>query len=230
MPFFTCFRPASNCGLISAMSCAGFATSRSSAGSTSLSEMKLTSTVTKSATLGKPRRIERADVGLFQRNDGRVLVQSRMQLLAPDIDRIDAPRAARQQHIGETAGRSAGIETDAARWLEPEMFERGRELQPAARDPWMVWRSDELRIRSDRVGSLAEQDAVRRHVTGRDRGLRPGAALEQAALDKDDIGALARSQARLITPIFSRPSASNTLATMPFWSRPALAYMAFGES
>ena len=110
------------------------------------------------------------------------------------------------------------------------MTEGGDEFQPAPRHPRMVRRRFKPRVRSDGVGRLAEQDAVGRHVTGRDRGLRPGAALEQAALDKNDIGALARDQARLMTPIFSRPSASNTFATMPFWSRPALAYIAFGES
>ena len=44
------------------------------------------------------------------------------------------------------------------------------------------------------------------------------------------LAGIERNQARLITPIFSRPSASNTLATMPFESRPAFAYIAFGES
>ena len=37
-----------------------------------------------------------------------------------------------------------------------------------------------------------------------------------------------KRQARRMTPIFSRPSASNTLATMPF-VEPALAYIAFGR-
>src|SRR5437868_4337817 len=39
-----------------------------------------------------------------------------------------------------------------------------------------------------------------------------------------------RCQARFTAPIFSRPSASNTFATMPFESSPAFAYIAFGES
>ncbi len=39
--------------------------------------------------------------------------QPRMQLAAPDVDRVDAPRAAREQHLGEAAGRGADVETDA---------------------------------------------------------------------------------------------------------------------
>ena len=38
-----------------------------------------------------------------------------MQLAVPDIDRVDAPGAACEQHLGETAGRGADIEADAAR-------------------------------------------------------------------------------------------------------------------
>ena len=69
-----------------------------------------------------------------------------MQLAAPDIDRIDAPRAAREQHVGEAAGRSADIEADAPRRIEAEMIERGGELQPAARDPRMLGVGFEHRI------------------------------------------------------------------------------------
>ena len=47
MPFLRWARPASNCGLISAMSRAGGRASASAAGSTSLSEMKLTSMTTR---------------------------------------------------------------------------------------------------------------------------------------------------------------------------------------
>src|SRR5947209_1910806 len=72
---------------------------------------------------------------------------------------------------------------------------------------------------------------VGRHAPRRDRRVRLGAAHKQAALDENDVSALARDlYARRITPIFSRPSASKTFATMPFVSRPALAYIAFGES
>ena len=37
-----------------------------------------------------------------------------MQLVAADIDRVDPPGAAREQHFGESAGRGADIETDAS--------------------------------------------------------------------------------------------------------------------
>ena len=60
-----------------------------------------------------------------------------MQLPMPDIDRVDAPCAAREQHLGEAAGRGADIEADAASRIEAEMIERGRELHAAARHPGM---------------------------------------------------------------------------------------------
>ena len=60
-----------------------------------------------------------------------------MKLAAADIDRIDAPRAAREQHLGEAAGRGADIEADAARDIDAEMVERRRKLDAAARHPGM---------------------------------------------------------------------------------------------
>ena len=45
-----------------------------------------------------------------------------MQLAAADIDGIDVPGAACEQHLGEAAGRGADVETDVARGIEPEMI------------------------------------------------------------------------------------------------------------
>ncbi len=40
-----------------------------------------------------------------------------MQLVASDIDRVDPPRAAREQHLGEAAGRGADVETERGRTI-----------------------------------------------------------------------------------------------------------------
>ena len=192
MPFFRCFGPASNCGLISATSCAGRRSSRIERRQHQLERDEADIDRGEIRRLGETRRIERADVGLLERDDRRMAAQPRVQLTAPDIDRVDAPRTAREQHLGEAAGRGADIEADAARRIEAEMIERRDKLQrrrarptdaPAAR------RS--ARIGRDLVRGLAQHDAIGRHAAGRDRGLRPGAALEQAALDQQHVGALA---------------------------------------
>ena len=52
------------------------------AGSTSLSEMKLTSSDGKIRRLGQQRGIERADIGLLERDDVGASAQTRMQLAA----------------------------------------------------------------------------------------------------------------------------------------------------
>ena len=90
----------------------------------------------------------------FERHDLGPPAQARMQLAAPDIDGIDAPRAAREQHLGEAAGRGADIEADAARRIDAEMVERGRELHAAARDPGMRRRGAQRRIGGDLVRRL----------------------------------------------------------------------------
>lgn len=115
-----------------------------------------------------------------------------MQLAAPNIDRVDAPRAAREQDLGEASRGGADIEADAACRIKAGMIECGLKLEGAARDPRMLARGFEPRIRRDRLRGLAQGDAVGRDKSGRNRGLRSCAALEQAAFDEDDIGALAR--------------------------------------
>ena len=67
------------------------------------------------------------------RDDIVTAAQARMQLIAADIDRVDAPRAAREQDLGEAAGRGADVEADAIRHVEREMIERERKLDAAAR-------------------------------------------------------------------------------------------------
>ena len=76
--------------------------------------MKLTSMVTRSGGASKLDAGERADVGLFERDDLRSPAQARVQLPAADIDRIDPLRAALEQHLREAAGRGADVEADAA--------------------------------------------------------------------------------------------------------------------
>ena len=64
-----------------------------------------------------------------------------MQLVAADIHGVDPAGAAREQDFGESAGRSADIETDAPARVEQgialEMIERSAELYAAARNVGM---------------------------------------------------------------------------------------------
>ena len=121
-----------------------------------------------------------------------------MQLPASDIDRVDELGAALQQHLREAAGGGADIEADAAARIEAEMIERRGELHPAARDVRMRRCRAQARIHRDRLRCLAHGDVVGDDQAGRDRGLRLGAAVEQAALDQQAIGALAGGHANSI--------------------------------
>src|SRR6266851_2228031 len=115
-----------------------------------------------------------------------------MKLAGADVERINASRAAGDQHLRESAGRGAHIETDTARDGDAEAGERVVELDAAARYPGKGRLSHERRIDRDGVGSLAHRSGVRRDKPGRDRSLGLGAAFEQATLDEQDVGALAR--------------------------------------
>ena len=77
--------------------------------------MKLTSTVAKS---GGSEKRDGSSVRMSVSSIETILItaaQEGMKLIAADIDRIDAPRAALQQHLGKPAGRGADIEADAVR-------------------------------------------------------------------------------------------------------------------
>ncbi len=72
------------------------------------------------------------------------------------------------------------------------MIERRRKLDAAARDIRMLGLGLDQRGGGDFLRGLAHRRAVGGDPAGGDRGLRAGAALEQAARDQQAIGALAR--------------------------------------
>jgi hypothetical protein len=115
-----------------------------------------------------------------------------MKLLVPHVDGVNLPCAAREQHIREAAGGGADIETDASRGIEAEMIERRDKLHASARDPRMRGLRAQRRMRRNFIGGFAQHGAVGRHQARGDRSLRSGAALKQAALDENDVCALAR--------------------------------------
>ncbi len=131
--------------------------------------------------------IELANVGAFERHDLRPVAQARMQLVAADVDRVDPARAARQQHLGEAAGRGADVEADAAGDVEAEPVERMRELDAGARHPRERRLGADDRLGGDLRRRLGDRHVVGGHQPGGDGGLRLGAALEQAALDEQAI-------------------------------------------
>src|SRR6185437_14504550 len=78
--------------------------------------------------VGETRAVERANVGLLERDEGAAAAQFWMQLVAADIDRIDALRAALEQDFGKAAGRRADVEANAVLNVEAEAIERRRQF------------------------------------------------------------------------------------------------------
>ena len=76
------------------------------------------------------------------------------------------------------------------------MVQRRRELHAAARHPGVRRRGLQDRIDGNLIGRALHRNVVRRDETGGDRGLRLGAALEQAAFDQQPIGAHAGCHGR----------------------------------
>src|SRR5690606_20778771 len=76
-----------------------------------------------------------AGVGAFENDDPRVLAQLPGELAVADVDGIDAHRAARQQDVGEAAGRSPDVEADEAGGIDGETVQAMDELQAATGNP-----------------------------------------------------------------------------------------------
>ena len=146
----------------------------------------------------------------------------------PDIDGVDDPRAARQQHVGEAAGRGAGVQAGHARRdrrrtrrAPPPACRRARDAQRGPRDD---------RDRASAVDQLtglqrAAAGAGELHLTGQQERLGGGAARRQPAIDEELIEADPRHAGQAALALdgspggaaagASRPSASRTWARMP---------------
>ena len=136
-------------------------------------------------------RRERARVDAFERADARVRREARIELSVADIDGDDLRRAAREQDVGEASGRGADVEADEARRIEREGVERGGKLDPAARRPGVGRLGFDRRVARNLFRGLLERDPADADQPGRDRGLRAGPARKEAALDENDVRALA---------------------------------------
>ncbi len=79
-----------------------------------------------------------AGVDVLAHDHARVGAQAPVELSVADVERDDLPRAALQQHVGEAAGRRADVERERAGDLDAERVERVREFQPPATDVRMI--------------------------------------------------------------------------------------------
>src|SRR5271154_3817885 len=110
------------------------------------------------------------------------------------------PRAAPEQDVGEASGRGADVEADEAGGIEPECVERGGKLDPAARDIRVGRLGLDRRVVGQGRGRLRQRDPADADKARRDRSLRPRPARKEAALNENDIRALAHA----LTPALSR--------------------------
>ena len=112
-----------------------------------------------------------------------------MQLVAADLDRIALPCPARQQDLGEAAGRGSHIQTDPTRRIDPEFIQRRDKLARRPRHPGMGRLGLHLRPVRDFLGRLGQHLAIHHHLAGRNRLLGLGPGFEMSGIDEIAIGA-----------------------------------------
>ena len=101
-----------------------------------MSEMKLTSQVTKSGFVGSEAGVKATRIGPLARYDARIAGEiAACNWPCPTSTQTTFGRAAREKHMGEAAGRGADVETAMPGGIEAESIESSGELDAAARDP-----------------------------------------------------------------------------------------------
>ena len=177
----------------------------------------------------------------------RVGAEPGMQLVAPDVDRVNMRSAARQEHVREAAGRRADIDAGPAGWIDSEAIEGGCELYTAAGHPGIGWLGFDLCTRGHDLRRPHDAVPIDSHKTGFDRLSRLGPARAQSYGHQGEVEATGRyndavgrtaAQAGVPARLMPRgravacsiPSTFITVSTMPLASSPACAYMISGLS
>ena len=118
----------------------------------------------------------------------RIGAKSPIELAVSDIDRDDGGGAALEQHVGESARRGADVQRAAAGGKDAEGVERGRELDAAAGDVWMIrLRELDARVGGDRRAGLRFDLTVDRDLPGENQRPRALAGRDEAAGDEGDV-------------------------------------------
>ena len=171
------------------------------AGSTRRRLMKLRSSVARSIGSGSSRSV--AQVRALHAHHARVVAQALDELGAPHVDGVDDPRAASEQHVGEAAGRGAGIEAGEAGRVDLEGVERCLELVARPARPLRLLEHRDRCVRRHELPGLELPTPVEFHVAGVDERLGLGARPGQAALGQE----LVESHSRHARMVGGAPSA-----------------------
>ena len=162
-PLRTSLRPASNCGLTSAMTSAPGRSTGGTTGRIRRKEMNDTSIQTISTGPGEIRQRQVASVEVLNHHHARIVSQRPVELPVPDVERNHSCRAPLEEYVGESASRCADVERIAAGHDDPECVERVGQLQAAASDVWMVGSDQrDVRARPSTLCARLRHHAVRR--------------------------------------------------------------------
>src|SRR5829696_3835024 len=92
--------------------------------------------------------------------DPGVLSQTPIELAIAHVDREDHRRTALQQAVGESAGRSAGVQAALALDRDAQLIQRVLQLDAASGDELLALLDDELGVLGDQLARLVDGRAV----------------------------------------------------------------------
>ena len=128
-----------------------------------------------------------AQVGPLHADHPRVAREAVEQLAASHVDRVDDPRAARQQQVGEAAGRRAGVEAGTAARVDRKRVERRLQLLRGPRRPARPGSHGEHGVGGHQLARLegARAGPGQLHLAGQQQRLGCGARRGQPTVDEE---------------------------------------------
>ena len=112
-----------------------------------------------------------ARVHAFMDHDARILAQTPIELALAHVDGMHPGRAALKEHVGESTGRRADVDSDLSGDVESQGVECAGQLFSATRDVFRTGIDGQLGILGDRSGSAIGTAAIDPHRACQDERL-----------------------------------------------------------
>ena len=193
-PLPTLPRPASNCGLMRMTASVSEGAAAKTGASSSVAEMNETS-MTSSVSDGlawfcECAGCEKACIGALDEANARVVAELHGDLAEAGVDGGDVRGAALQQAVRKAAGGGADVEAGSAGDVDLPVVEGGLKFESAAADVGHVVAEEaDGGIGCDGGAGLVDFLFVDQDAAGEDEGAGALAALDQAAVDEQEIDA-----------------------------------------
>ena len=131
---------------------------------------------------------QRSRVHALDDGHSRVAAQLPIELAVADVEGDHAPRAALEEHVGESARRGADVQPEPFAHVDAKDVQRMGELDPASADVLMIGTVNRHLGVGGNVGPrFGDREPVDSDLAGQDQGARPLARRGEAAVNDEHV-------------------------------------------